>query len=176
MFICHWWNHWILVHPLDATQTIFFSTISVIIANAIRVSNSIINDMSNRRSTLTHSYIDTNITLYPYWKAGSRDQLVVDTQSTYCQFCNASYRPFPNTKSWWSMFWLICLFVPLFFTPSIIVWETNDIAQPHLNLNEYSSYPALDSWTVGLTYNTSYLILMNLSLTTVGLPFNTHNE
>ena len=35
---------------------------------------------------------------------------------------------------------------------------------------------ALDCLTLDLTYNTSYLILVDLSLDNVGLPFNSHIE
>ena len=37
-----------------------------------------LNDLSNYWSTLTHSFFDTNITLFPYWKVGPRGQLVVN--------------------------------------------------------------------------------------------------
>jgi hypothetical protein len=46
----------------------FVSTIYVILANTIMVSNSTLGDLSNYKSTLIQSYFDTNITLFPYWK------------------------------------------------------------------------------------------------------------
>ena len=57
------------------------------------------NDLTNYGSILTHSYFDTNITQAPYYKANPIGQVVIDIPSTYCQFYNASFRAFPNTKS-----------------------------------------------------------------------------
>lgn len=37
------------------------------------------NDLSKYNSTLMHSYFDTNITLFPYWKASPKGQVVVNT-------------------------------------------------------------------------------------------------
>ena len=64
----------------------------------------------------------------------------------------------------------------LFFTSSNIVRKTNDTTQLHLNLYKQSLSMALDSRTLGLTYNIPYLIVMNLSLDNVGLPFNSNFE
>ena len=54
---------------------------------------------SNYRSTLTHSYFDTNTTWFPYWKSGSRGQLVFDTQSTCANFAVHPIDPSQITKS-----------------------------------------------------------------------------
>ena len=56
----------------------------------------------------------------------------------------------------------------LFFTSSNIVRKTNDTTHLHLNLYKQSFSMALDSRTLGLTYNILYLIVMNLSLDNVG--------
>ena len=77
----------------------FVSTIYVILANAIMVYNSTLRDPSNYKYTLIQSYIDINITLFPYWKVSPKGQLVVNTQSTFCQICGTPYKPFPNTPS-----------------------------------------------------------------------------
>ena len=125
-----------------------------------------LNDPSNHRSKLIHSYFDTNITLFPYWIASPRGQLIVDNQSTYARFCNASYRTFPNTKSWWLLFWPT-LFFPSFLDSSMTPWNINNTTQSHPNFNEWSLSLALDSQTWGLTYNIPNLILVNLSLDNV---------
>ena len=78
----------------------FVSTIYVILANAIMVSNSTLGDLSNYKYTLIQSYIDINITSNnSYWKVSPKGQLVVNTQSTFCQICGTPDKPFPNTPS-----------------------------------------------------------------------------
>jgi hypothetical protein len=130
-------------------------------------------DMSNCNSTSTYSYFETNITLFPCWKANLRGQLVVATQSIYCQFCGASYKAFLDTKSW--CYILIGLLFFSFLHSFNYCLRDNDIAQSHLNFNEWSLLLDLDNCTLGLTYNISpYLILMNLSVDNVGVSFNSH--
>ena len=45
-----------------------------------------LSDTSHHRFTLTCSYFDTGVTLFPHLKAKPRDQLIRDNQSTFCKF------------------------------------------------------------------------------------------
>ena len=121
------------------------------------------NHLSNRRSTLTHPYFDTNLTLFPNWRAGCRGQLVIDTQIHIC--ANFTVHPINPSQlpslggQWFSQFVFL---IPPFSTSSTTAWETNN-----LNFNESSLSLALDSQTLGSTCNIAHMILKNLSLDNV---------
>ena len=98
-------NHWTHNHPLDVIHTNLFLHYKLVIIAKCNDGFQLYHQMVCQFMCWHWliSYFDTNITLFPYWKTASR-QLVVNTQSTYCQFCGTTYGPFPHTKSLWSMF------------------------------------------------------------------------
>ena len=58
--------HWTLIHSLDVTHIIFLLQYKALYLMQWWFLTFSLNDPSNHRFTLTHSYFDTNITLFPY--------------------------------------------------------------------------------------------------------------
>lgn len=79
----------------------FVSTVYVILANAIMISNSTLGDLSNYKSILIQSYFDTNITLFPYWKVSPKGNWLSILNPPFCQICGTPYKPFPNSTKYW---------------------------------------------------------------------------
>ena len=122
-------------------------------------------NLSNRRSTLTHSYFDTNITLFPLYRNIVRFQ-----RSITCQY----------SVHMLLIFWCILQTLPKYqvlvvnVLAYIFQWllERQTIPHGHISISMTNHYPGSNSRTLGLTNNIPNLILADLSLDNVGLPFN----